>query len=135
MPKHRDARNPGKDLLEQLKAFGYQFRSEEGQPGDIPARPGKTRDQAVLDRGLHGPRDDGDRGGCLLCRASLRGRSRDNQVDLQADELCGEGWEPFGFPVRPAVFNDDVSTLDVASLAQRLPEYVHRHPALRLLRT
>ncbi len=88
-----------------------------------------------MDGVLHGPRDDGNRGGCLLCRASLRGRSGNDQVNLEADELCGEGWQPFDLPFRPAVLDDDVSALHVAPLAQRLPEHVYEHPAFGLLRT
>jgi hypothetical protein len=47
---------------------------------------------------------------------------RDNDIDLEPDELGGNLGEALATALRPAIFNRDVATLDPAELAQPLQE-------------
>jgi hypothetical protein len=44
IPQHGDAREPWHCLLEELHAFPFQLRSQNGKSRDVPARPREARD-------------------------------------------------------------------------------------------
>ena len=48
--------------------------------------------------------------------------TRDNDVNLQPDQLGRKRMEPIGVPFRGSILNDDVLPFHVTQLAQALPE-------------
>jgi hypothetical protein len=62
----------------------------------------------------------------IVLVASLAARRlrnhRNNDVNLELDQLCRKISEPVEFPFRESVLDDDVLSLDIAKLAQPLPE-------------
>ena len=50
VPQHRDARELGNGVLEQLQSFASQFHRDGGDPGDVSARPRQAVDQPIRDR-------------------------------------------------------------------------------------
>ena len=115
--KGSDARDPGKSFPEQLEAFGDWFRAEKGQPRDIPTRPREAGDESVSDRITHNRRDDGDRGGRLLCGAGRWRIPRDDEIDVETGEFVRPTRQPLDLPVCRSILNDNVLTLHIAVFA------------------
>jgi hypothetical protein len=91
----------------------------KGQTGYVAARPRQGRDQAGADR-IGSPRKhDWDGRGRLLYRGDSEPR-RDNDIDLEPDQLgCNLG-EALAAALRPANFDCDSATLDPVEFAQPL---------------
>jgi hypothetical protein len=51
-------------------------------------------------------------------------RLRDDDVNLELDQLCRKIGEPVKVPFRESVLDEDVLFLDIANLAQPLSEYI-----------
>jgi hypothetical protein len=98
------------------------FHEREGQAGDVPARPGQARDHPGCDGIGHRPNDDRDRLGHLLGRQRAGHRCRHEDVHVQPDQLGDERGEALGLALRRSVLNGNVVALDVAQVAQPLPE-------------
>ena len=90
------------------------FPPGRGDAGDQPGR--------------HGVADDAMTMGIVVV-AAWRPESpaplRDDDVDLQANQLCREVGEPLVLPFGPALLDGDVLPLDVAEVVQTLPECLH----------
>jgi hypothetical protein len=98
---------------------------EAADAGEVTPLPGETRDEAQPDR-VAARKDDRNRrchGFRRLCRRSA-GERRDH-LDLAADEVGGQCRQPIGVALRPAVFDRDVLTFDVAGFVQSLAERGH----------
>ena len=65
-------------------------------------------------------KDDRNDGGGLLGGKSWLGSGRENDIDLEPDELGRNLGEAFGASFRPTIFNSGVAALDPAELAQAL---------------
>jgi hypothetical protein len=111
------ARNPGKDLLQQLQAFPVEFRVQEAQPRQIPTRPGKARDESASHGIADGHHDDGNRGGGVLGCQGTRCRRHDQDVNPVVDQLGHEGGKALVSSVGPADFQGDGSPFQIAQLA------------------
>src|SRR5262249_48007872 len=57
---------------------------------------------------------------CLLCREGWRGCHRDNDIDLEPDELGRDFWVALIAALCPAILNREVVTIDPAAFAQSL---------------
>ena len=136
MPEDSDARDPGDGLFQEFHPLPAQVLREGRQPRDVPAWSGEARDETGPHRVARERHDDGDCGGGLL--APQRPVSAcDDDVHLEANQVGGQAWEPFGSSLRPSVFDAEVPPLDVAELAKPLPERLERgdaggEPRLRL---
>src|SRR5262249_1823244 len=82
------------------------------QPSDVAARSRQTVDKSVWDRvPCRGKHDRYDR--CrLLCREDLWGSRRDNNVDLEPDEVGRDLSEALGAAFRPTILDCDGAALD-----------------------
>ena len=58
----------------------------------------------------------------LLCREDAGGAVRDNDIDLEPDELGGDLGEALAASLRPAILDRDGATLDPTEFAQPLHE-------------
>jgi hypothetical protein len=61
-----------------------------------------------------------------LLRAGVDGRWRDDEIDLESDELLHQAGESVESPFVPAVFDDEVLPLNPAQIAQPLTERFQR---------
>ena len=69
----------------------------------------------------------------LLCRDD-RGSRRDNDIDLQSDELGRNLGVAFAASLRPAIFDPDVAAFDITGRIERFGER-HRMGHERILRS
>src|SRR4029453_3003759 len=86
-----DARNPGEDILQKFQALPVEFRVQEAQPCQIPAWPGKARDESASDGIADGHHDYGNRACRALSRQSAWRRGNDQDVNLEVYQLSDEG--------------------------------------------
>src|SRR5215470_15366762 len=121
-------------LLEQCQPFAAQARLVEKYPCDVPAGPGKAGGEPGRDR-ITFKVDGYDRKGSGHTLHGLNGArsTRDNHVNATLHQVGGEGREAFLPFVRPAGFDSEVLTLDVAEFCQALPQCLEdvRHPTFR----
>ena len=88
--------------------------------GDIAAWARQTCDQTDTDWVCRSHEDD-RYGGCrLLGRHGTGGRRRDDDINLEPDELGSDLPIALALPFRPAILNRDGSVLDPAEFAQSL---------------
>ena len=83
---------------------------------------GKAVNQACLDRigpGAH--HNDGNRLGRILGRPDRYGPSYHDDIDLETHQLGRKLREPIALPLRISVFDRDVLSFYVATLAQSQP--------------
>ena len=88
----------------------------------FPPRAREAADQSGRDGISNGRHDDGDRPGRLLGSLDRWHGPRYDDVDLQTDQLGGEGGKAFVLSLRQPDLNSDVLPLRVAKVAQPLPE-------------
>jgi len=99
------------------------LRDEKIHAGRVAARPGKAGDETQLDRVFADAEDDRDRRGCSFGRK--RGRiaaGRSDHGHATADEVGHERRQTIVSAVQPLVLHRHVLTLNVARLAEALPE-------------
>ena len=75
-----------------------------GQAGDKAYGDGVDADQ----------KDDRDRRSCSFGGLCGGWPERRDHIDLRADEIRGQSWQPIEMTLRPARFDDDVFSLDIA---------------------
>src|SRR5262249_24587814 len=92
------------------------------QTGDIAAGARQTRNEAGAHRIPRRREDDWNGCGRLLCRQYRWGPRRDDDIDLEPDELRCDLGKALGAPLSPAILDRDVATLDPTDLAQPLHE-------------
>jgi len=84
----------------------------------------------VLDGIAHHRCNNRNSGGCLPGGKGGRRIRREDEVNLETNQLRCEIWEPLDPRVRASVLDGDVSTLRIAELTQPLPEGVELHSRL-----
>jgi hypothetical protein len=89
---------------------------------DVAARLRETGDEAAADRVRYRHKDDWYDRGRLLSRDNDRGSRRDDDIDLEPDELDYDLGKALASPFRPAILDCDGSVLDPAKFAQPLHE-------------
>ena len=117
-----NARELRNDLPEQLESFPLEVRRNRRQSGRVSSGPSEARDETRADGIADCDHDEGNRR-----RSSLDGeggwRARgDDNIDLAGDKLGNQFRKALVLAFRPSIFDDDVTALDVAELAQTLAE-------------
>jgi hypothetical protein len=121
--EHGHPRRTGHKLTQQLQPLRRQLGREKIDPRQVAARPGEARNKTKPDRVFGDDEDDGDRRGCRLGRACPGlGARHGNHVHLPADQIGCQFRKPIELTFRPAIFDGDVTTLDIAGFHQRLSE-------------
>jgi len=110
---------PGGDLREQLKPLASQRGFEGGEAGDVPTWAVKPRDDAAGD-GVAPAKDDWDRPRLPLEGDGRRGRVCQDDVRLQADQLCGERSYPIDVTAAPPKVDPQVAAIGPAQARKRL---------------
>ena len=92
-------------------------------PVDVAARPRQAGDEPRSDRIAHSRHDDRNCACRLPCRGGGRRLICDDDVDLEPDELIDQRAQAIWLAVRRAELELNVLSLDIAMLAQPIPEY------------
>src|SRR6516164_6539858 len=92
--------------------------------------PGCARDATSPSSIAHHRCNNRNSGGCLPGGKGGRRIRREDQVNLETNQLRCEIWEPLDPRVRASVLDGDVSTLRIAELTQPLPEGVELYSRL-----
>src|SRR5215467_3077751 len=109
-------------LLEQLEILCRQFRADEGESRQIPARVSQARREARSDRVSNSDEDDGHRRGQVPHRNGGRGAERHDHVEVQGSQVAREEEERVPPPLGKAMLDLQVLSLDVAEVPQSLRE-------------
>jgi len=96
------------------------------QAGHIAARPAKTANEAAADRVRRRREHDRDDRCRLLKRDDGFCSGRDNDIDLEPNELIRYLGEAFGVSLGPTILDHDGATLDPTEFAQ--PLHKSRNP-------
>ena len=118
--------SPRNQLRQQLKPLSRHLGGEHADPSEVAARPGEAGDQPVPDRIGATPEDDRDRRGRAFRGKCTRRAGRDDQIDVAADEIGGQCGQPIVMALRPAIFDRQILSLDIAGFAQSLAERDHK---------
>ena len=116
----RQPAETGDNLAQKFESLASKIGRLDRQAGDVAARSRQTRDQAGADRVPRRREDDRDDRCRLLCRDDCRGSRRDNDIDLEPDELGRDLGEALAASLRPAILDRDGAALDPAEFAQPL---------------
>ena len=90
MREHRQEGHAGNGLLQQFQPLPAQLRRHEGQSRDVPTWPGKVGHEPAPDWISDWAEHNGNRARRSLRSESRRRCLREEQVDLEADEVGGE---------------------------------------------
>src|SRR4030095_15291381 len=121
--QYGDVRALGQRLLEEFQPLAGEPVTKVAQARDVPPRVRQAGDESFRYRIIGGGRHhDWDRVGGLLGRADGGAAPGHNQVHLELDQLGRQVAETFLTSLGIAVLNDKVLALDVAEIAQPLPE-------------
>src|SRR5262249_41272781 len=114
------AAQSGDHLAKQFEPFGGHVRRHNRKAGHITAGPRQTGDEPAADRVADDRGDDRDRRCRSLRRQGRLGSVREDNIDLEPDELGGDFAIALIATFRPAVLDRDGAALDPAKLAQAL---------------
>src|SRR5262249_30820601 len=104
-------------LAQEFDFLASSVRHLVRQTGDIAARSRQTRDQASSDRIVYRREHDRDDHCRLFCRESWRGCRRNNDIDLEPDELGRIFGVAIATTLCPTILDRDGATLDPAEFA------------------
>ena len=109
--------------MQQPQPLGSEFGAEPAHSGDVAARPINAGDKAAFDRVVTAREHDRDRAGRLHGdERRIVAAGCGDHGHLAPDEFGRERRQPIPPSLRPAVFDRDVLTLDVAGLVQASAE-------------
>src|SRR5262249_13942999 len=120
MPQQPDTRQLGHDVRQQLQLFWSGVVRGACESGGITAGMRKAGDQAVADRIGRLNEDNGTGGGRPLDGTKRVPRSKQEQIDLEAQVLGGEFGIAFIVSIGPAPLDDEILAFDIAQLAHAL---------------
>ena len=116
-----DAGQAGYELLEELQALAGEVASEIGHARDVSPRPRNVLDQLQSHR--IGNEHEYDRDFCRGVPQIRRcNRTAHENIDVQRHELGGHALEPLGHLVGEAMFELEVSPLDIAEPGEALAD-------------
>src|SRR5262249_30984914 len=93
IPEGSTAGEPRENFLQELHALSFQLWRTDGQPCNVCARPRETGNESKRNR-IGGPhKDDGDHCRGTLCYCGRWTSARQQDVDIQSDQLVGERCE------------------------------------------
>src|SRR5947209_17126531 len=96
-----------------------QLDDEKADAREVSARPCETGYETGHDRIVAAGEDDRDLGRRVFCSECCEVPAACcDHINLAADEVCGQSWQPVINPLGPAVFDRYVLPLDIAGLAQ-----------------
>src|SRR5262245_22925966 len=117
IPKRADPRRAREGFLKYFELFGHEFGEQHGHPGNVSARAGLACHVSSTDRiGMDGEYN-GYRFGRLSSSLDHGRRLREDNVNIDADELGREACELVDI-LCPSKLQDDVLAVDVAELPQ-----------------
>jgi hypothetical protein len=116
----RQAVESGDNLAQEFESLAGRVGVQARQAGNVPARPGEARDEACADWVRRHREDDRNLRCHLFRRNDSIGSKRDNDIDLEPNELGRELAEALRTSLRPTIVDRDVVTLGPAELAQPL---------------
>jgi len=125
VPDQRDAGSFRDGLLQQLDPFPFQFGTEDGEAGDVRARPDIAGDEPGIDRIAARRKDDRDGPGRPLGGERAGGARGHDHVGPVSHQFVRQLREAAVIPSRPCELEHDVLALDVAQFAERLAQRVH----------
>lgn len=143
IPQERDPRNSGNGRLEKLDLFDAQVGTQGRHARDVPARSGEARNEAQLNRIRRVHHDNGDVRGRSLGAQYGSWIGRDDNVDLQANQVQGERIEQLSSSLGVSNLENNISAFDVSQGVQALlkclcskacPEHTDSIRLCRLLR-
>src|SRR5262249_61359567 len=108
----------GAHPAKQLESFGGHVRRHNRKAGPITAGPRQTGDEPAADWVADDRGDDRDRRCRSLRRQGRLGSVREDNIDLEPDELGGGFAISLIAPFRPTVLYRDGTALDPATLHQ-----------------
>jgi hypothetical protein len=120
--KEGQAGNRWDDLLEKLHLFAADLLGQAGKPCNIPTRLREAADEPVCNRIANRHHDDGDRLGGSPRHVELDWGRRNDDIDLETNQLGCKGGESLALFLCQSVLDADVLTFDVAELLQALTE-------------
>src|SRR5262249_21242506 len=120
--QHANAYGSRLQFMQQPKLFCPKLRRNEGDTGDVAARPVETGDEAELNRVAAAYEDDRDRRSRRLgyiCRDDVM--SSDHR-HLTAYQIGCEVGQSVVLVLRPAILDHDILALDVTGFTNALPK-------------
>src|SRR5262249_33550744 len=95
-----------------------QLRTKESIPGEVPARRSKAGNEVVPYRIAHTHCDNRNCAGRPLRCTSCGCSRRNNDINLECNQLIRQIAEPLQLPLSITTLDNQVSSLDVAEIAQ-----------------
>src|SRR5438067_9747742 len=102
----------GHGSLKHLKALGRNLRTKRGRSRDVSTRLRKTDDQPAR-HSIGADRHDYGDCRCGLFEDACPRATRHDYIWLEMDQFSGEGGKPIELALRPAIFDKDVTALNV----------------------
>jgi len=118
-----DARDRGSRFLQQLESLPDNLGGEHRRARDVPSGPSQAADEPAADGIADVDHDDWNRSRRLLGRERCWGTLRNENVDVEANQLCGKVGDSLSLSRRGSAFNDEVVALGISQLAQSLAEF------------
>ena len=112
----------GYQLTQNLHALCHQFAGQKIDAGQIAARPGNIRDKTERDRVFSDTEDNRYCGCCRLGGKCPGLADDDHHADLMTDQIGSQFRKTIEPAFRPAIFDGDIATLDIAALRQGLAQ-------------
>ena len=112
-----DARR-GEKLMQQLQPLRRYLHVRIGHARNIAARPVKAGDEAEPHWVQARFEDDRNGRGRRLCRKRRRSGGRGNHSHLTMNQISCHRRQPITSAIRPAIFDCDVTAIDVTGFAQ-----------------
>ena len=100
IPDDRQPEQPQDNFLEELDELASHLTRLEGEAGNVPAGPGEVRHEPVRVDIVHSSHDDRNAFRCAPGRPHTLWARGDDDVDVAADQLCGEGRQSVELAVR-----------------------------------
>ena len=131
LQRRKGTREIGKDsksaqtrnnLAQELESLPGSIGPLTRYAGNVAARPRQGRDEAAADRIARRREHDRDHRRGLLCCEDRRGVMRENNIDLQTDELSRDLGVALRTSFRPAVLDRDIATLKPTKFSEPLHE-------------
>ena len=122
IPQHCNARHTRERGLEIFEPLAGEDGGHVGYAGHIAPRIRKARDEPGANRIGHPHEYDRHRASGFFHRDRRVGGDTHEHIGLHRHELRGEGGKSVKRAILVTVLDDNVASLDVAELAQSLPE-------------
>src|SRR5262245_20724122 len=120
--------------MQKSKELCPELRRNEGDTGDVAARPTETGDEPEFDRVAAGSEDDRDGCGRRLGCNCRWGVMRSDHCYLTPDQIDCEVWQSIGLGLRPAILDRHVLALGMTDCTNALPECGHKKCTISRLR-